>query len=123
MIQIPREAATTYVPECIPNPQHRSEPRLKESAMRLPILTSLISVLKQLRITKSWGRSRFEIHLRLVMQQQLLPPQGADQAAFEELWLDGPDVHGLLEETVVVLPFLLAWYIAASAFLIRASAS
>jgi len=37
--------------------------------------------------------------------------------------LDTPDIHVLLEETVAVLLFLLAWYIAASALLIRVSAS
>ena len=37
--------------------------------------------------------------------------------------LDTPDIHVLLEEMVAVLLFLLAWYIAASALLIRVSAS
>ena len=47
-------------------------------------------------------RSGFEIDLRLVVQHELAPGEGAMQAGFDPLPLDGPCVHLPLEELIVV---------------------
>ena len=52
-------------------------------------------------------RAGLQIHLRLVVQHELLPLEGAAQAALERLPLDGADVHVRLEELIVVAPAVL----------------
>src|SRR4029077_19008248 len=51
--------------------------------------------------------SGLEIDLRLVVQHELPSFECAAQAAFEEMPLEGTDVHVLGEELVVVPPFVL----------------
>ena len=64
-----------------------------------------------------------QIDLRLVVQREFLPFQGAPQTLLDGLPLHGPDVHGGLEKLIALRPFSLAWYIAVSAFLMSVSAS
>ena len=51
--------------------------------------------------------SGLEIDFRLVVQHELPSFEGAAQAAFEEMPLDGTDVHVLGEELVIVPPLVL----------------
>ena len=53
------------------------------------------------------NRSRPQIDLRLVVQRQFLPLQGAPQALLDGLPLDGADVHGRLEELIALAPLFL----------------
>src|SRR5207302_6552379 len=53
------------------------------------------------------NRSFLKIYLWLVMQHKLMPLQGSAQAAFQGLPLDGPDVHVLSEELIIVAPIFL----------------
>jgi hypothetical protein len=55
----------------------------------------------------SGDRPGRKVDLGLVMQYKFVPLEGAAQAAFEELPLDGTHVHVLGEELVVVAPLIL----------------
>jgi hypothetical protein len=72
---------------------------------------------------RAGNRFRPQVDLRLVVQREFLPFQGAPQTLLDGLPLHGPDVHGWLEKLIALRPFSFAWYMAVSAFLISVSAS